>query len=70
MQVNGIRTFVGIGFLLISGLGFAVNIIVAVAALKDGIDLNTSNAARYFVAAMILFFYQIITKRPIIIPPK
>jgi len=70
MQVNGIRTFVGIGFLVVSGLGFAVNIIIAVAALKDGIDLNTSNAARYFVAAMILFVYQIITKRPIIIPPK
>jgi len=70
MQANGIRTFVGIGFLLISGLGFAVNIIIAVAALRDGIDLNTSNAARYFVAAMILFVYQIITKRPIIIPPK
>ncbi|MEN8210475.1 MAG: DMT family transporter [Thermodesulfobacteriota bacterium] len=70
MQVNSIRTFVGIVFLLISGLGFAVNILIAVAALRDGIDLNTSNAARYFIAAMILFIYQIITKRPIIIPAK
>ena len=42
MKVNGIRTFVGIGFLLVSGLGFAVNIIIAVAALRDGIELNTS----------------------------
>jgi len=70
MQVNGIRAFIGIGFLLISGLGFSVNILVAVAALNDGIDLNTSNATRYFIATTILFVYQKITKRPIIIPPK
>ena len=70
MQVNGIKPFIGIGFLLISGLGFSVGILIAVMALKNGVDLNSSNAARYFVAAMMLFVYQKITKRPIIIPPK
>ncbi len=68
--MNGIRPFVGIGLLLISGLTFSVCILMAMMALKNGIDLNTSNVARYFVAAMMLFIYHKINKQSVITPKK
>ncbi len=68
--MDGIRPFVGIGLLLISGLAFSVCILMAMMALKNGIDLNTSNVARYFVAAMMLFIYHKINKQSVITPKK
>jgi drug/metabolite transporter (DMT)-like permease len=43
---------------------------MAMMALKNGIDLNTSNVARYFVAAMMLFIYHKINKQSVITPKK
>ena len=49
----------GIGLLLISGLGFTSSILIASMAIKDGIDVNTSNTVRYFVAtALLLTWYK------------
>jgi len=70
MQVNVIRPFVGIGLLLIAGLAFSVGILTAMMALKNGIGLNTSNVARYFVATMMLFIYHKINKQSVITPKK
>ncbi len=68
--MDGIRPFVGIGLLLIAGLAFSVGILTAMMALKNGIGLNTSNVARYFVATMMLFIYHKIKKKPVITPKK
>ena len=68
--MDGIRPFAGIGLMLISGLAFSVCILMAMMALKNGIDLNTSNVARYFVAAMMLFIYHKINKQSVITPKK
>jgi drug/metabolite transporter (DMT)-like permease len=49
----------GIGLLLISGLGFTSSILIASMAIKGGIDVNTSNTVRYFVAtALLLTWYK------------
>lgn len=63
------RSLVGIGWLLVSGLGFTISILVASAALKGGIDVHTSNALRYLSAIALLFVYQKATGKPIKIPP-
>lgn len=67
---EGIRPFIGIALLLISGLAFAASMLIASTALKSGIGLMMSNALSYSVAAVMLFIYQKITKRPLIIPPQ
>ncbi len=70
MIVKDTRPFIGIGFMLISGLGFSVCILIAIIAMKNGNDLNTSNAARYFVAVVMLLAYHKIVRRPIMIPAR
>ena len=54
---NG-SVLLGIGLLLISGLGFTSHILFAKMAIKDGIDVNTSNAVRYFFATAMLWAWQ------------
>ncbi len=58
LNPNRTRTFISIGLLLLSGLCFSLNTLFANMAFKDGFDLNTSNAARYFVATVLLIIYQ------------
>jgi drug/metabolite transporter (DMT)-like permease len=57
---NG-SVLLGIGLLLISGLGFTSNILFAKMAINDGIDVNTSNAVRYFFATAMLWAWQKVT---------
>ena len=52
------QTFKGIGLLFLSGLGFTLSLLIANKAFQDGINLNTSNAIRYFVATVLLIIYQ------------
>ncbi|MBT7050532.1 MAG: hypothetical protein HN978_12775 [Desulfobacula sp.] len=52
------HTFKGIVILLFSGLGFTISMLIASRALKDEIDLNTSNAIRHGVATIIMIIYQ------------
>jgi len=41
------RKMIGVGLLLLSALGFTINILAANMAFADGIDLHTSNADFY-----------------------
>ncbi len=66
---DGVRLFVGIGLLLISGLGFAAGFVIASMVVKEGVGVSTSNAVRYSVATVLLFIYQKITKKPIKLRP-
>jgi drug/metabolite transporter (DMT)-like permease len=52
------QTFKGVGLLFLSGLGFTLSLLIANKAFQDGINLNTSNAIRYFVATVLLIIYQ------------
>ncbi len=63
--MNGFKSFAGTGLLIISGTAFSSAFICAVISLENGVDLNTSNAGRYAIAALFLFFYHKITNRPI-----
>jgi len=58
IELNRTRTFISIGLLLLSGLGFTLSLLIANKAFQDGINLNTSNAIRYFVATVLLIIYQ------------
>jgi drug/metabolite transporter (DMT)-like permease len=69
-QTVTLRPSIGIVLVLISGLAFSVCILMAIMARKNGVDLNTSNIARYFVASVIIFVYQKINGLPIIIPTR
>ena len=55
---RGSRTWVGIGLLLMSATGFTLSLLIANLALKDGIDLHTSNAVRFAVTITLLFLFQ------------
>jgi len=58
IELNRTRTFISIGLLFLSGLGFTLSLLIANKAFQDGINLNTSNAIRYFVATVLLIIYQ------------
>ena len=64
-----IRPLIGIGIMLFSGLAFSAALLNAVVAIQGGVDLNTSNAIRYLIAAIVIFVYHKIMKRPITLPP-
>ncbi|MEE8432399.1 MAG: DMT family transporter [Candidatus Desulfatibia sp.] len=68
-DLDVVRPFVGIGLLLISGLGFAIGIVIASMVVKEGVGIYTSNAVRYLTATVLLFIYQTITKKPIKLRP-
>jgi len=51
-------TLAGILLMLVSGLGFTCSILIASRAIRDGIDVNTSNTLRYFVATVLLWTWQ------------
>ena len=54
----------GIGLLLISGLGFSIGFLMANMATKSGIDVNTSNTARYMLATVLLWVWHKATGKP------
>ncbi|MDX2446520.1 MAG: DMT family transporter [Desulfobacterales bacterium] len=55
--------FLGIGLLLISGLGFTGSLLMANMATRNGIDVNTSNAVRFFLATVLLWAWHTATGR-------
>jgi drug/metabolite transporter (DMT)-like permease len=67
---NPTRPLLGIGLLLLSGLCFTFNTLIATMAFKDGLDLNTSNAMRYCVATALLLIYQKTRARKIRLLPR
>jgi drug/metabolite transporter (DMT)-like permease len=64
------RPWVGIGLLVISALGFTANIVIINMAFKDGLDVNTANAVRYFVAIVLLFFFVKHRGKRLKLPPR
>ena len=51
------RTWVGVGLVLLSALAFGTNILVANMAYRDGVDVQTVNAARHIVTVTLLFLF-------------
>jgi drug/metabolite transporter (DMT)-like permease len=64
------RPWMGIGLLVLSGLGYSSSIIIASILMKRGVGVNTSNAARYLVATVLLLFYQKAGRKQIKILPR
>jgi len=60
---NG-SVLLGIGLLLISGLGFTSGLLLANMTIKNGIDVNTSNAVRYLLATALLWAWHEATGKP------
>ena len=69
-ESNRSRTLISIGLLLLSGFSFTISLLMANMAFKDGVDLNTSNATRYCVATVLLFFYMKAGGKPIHLLPR
>lgn len=63
--MNGAKSFAGSGLLILSALAFSGSMLLAATALKNGVDLYTSNAGRYTVAVLVLFFHHKVKGRPI-----
>ncbi len=61
---------IGIGLVLISGLGFASSLLLANMTIKNGIDVNTSNAVRYLLATALLWAWHAATGNPQKIMPR
>jgi drug/metabolite transporter (DMT)-like permease len=64
------RTWMGIGLLNLSALGYAVAMLSANMAVKNGIDIHTTNAMRYTVALVFLFLFQRIRRHNAKLPPR
>jgi len=64
---GGKRKWFGIGLLLLSVLGFTTSILAANRALKDGIDVHTINALRYSMTIVLLFLFQKIRGKQLIL---
>ena len=69
-DLENLKPFIGIGLMLVTGLGFAISVLIISMAIKSGVGVSTSNAIRYLVAAVTIYTYHKITKRPIKIPPR
>ena len=60
----------GIGMLLLSALGFTIAMICANMAYRDGMDVHTTNLARYFTTFVLLFLFQKIRGQNLKLPPR
>lgn len=67
---TGTRTWLGFGLLCLSSLGFTTNVLIANMALKEGIDVNTVNAVRYFIAIVLLFIFYKSGRKTLKLPPR
>jgi drug/metabolite transporter (DMT)-like permease len=54
---------------LLSALGFTIAMLFANMAYKDGIDVHTTNAARYTATIALLFLFQKIRGKKLRLPP-
>jgi drug/metabolite transporter (DMT)-like permease len=64
------KTWVGVGLVLLSATGFATNILIANMAYRDGIDVQTINAARHCVTVTLLFIFLKIRGKQLKLPPR
>ena len=64
------RSWIGFGLLLLSALGFTSAMLFANMAYKDGIDVHTTNAARYLATIVLLFLFQKIRGKKLGLPPR
>ena len=67
---NGTVTWVGVGLVLLSAMGFATNILIANMAYRDGIDVPTINAVRHCVTVTLLFLFLRIRGKQLKLPPR
>ena len=63
-------SWIGVGLLLLSALGFTIAMLFANMAYKDGIDVHTTNAARYLATIVLLFLFQKIRGKKFGLPPR
>ena len=63
-------SWIGVGLLLLSALGFTIAMLFANMAYKDGIDVHTTNAARYLATIVLLFLFQKIRGKKLGLPPR
>lgn len=70
MKASRSHLGLGIGLLVLSATAFSVSVIAASFALKNGIDVSTSNAARYLMATAMLLVFARMRKRPMTLPPR
>lgn len=61
---------IGTGLLVLSALGFTVALLSANMALKHGIDVHTANALRYSATVVLLFLFQKIRRKSVMLPPR
>ena len=63
-------SWMGVGLLLLSALGFSINMLFANMAYKDGIDVHTTNAMRHLAAVVLLFLFQKIRGKKLGLLPR
>ncbi len=66
----GMRSGIGVAFVLLSTLGFTSAILFANMAYKGGIDVPTANAVRYLAAMVFLFLFHKIRGKKLGLPPR
>ncbi len=64
------QSWIGIGLLLLSSVGFTISLLMANMAFRGGIDVHTINAVRYFVMIIFLFLFQKIRAKQLKLPPQ
>ena len=64
------KTWVGVCLVLMAALGFATNILIANMAYRDGVDVQTVNAARHIVTVTLLFLFLKLRGRKLKLPPR
>ncbi len=64
------RSWIGFGLLLLSALGFTIAMLFANMAYRDGIDVHTTNAARYTATIVLLFLFQKIRGKKLRLSPR
>jgi drug/metabolite transporter (DMT)-like permease len=63
-------SWIGVGLLLLSAFGFTIAMLFANMAYRDGIDVHTTNAARYTATIVLLFLFQKIRGKKLRLPPR
>jgi drug/metabolite transporter (DMT)-like permease len=67
---GNIKTWVGVGLVLLAALAFGTNILIANMAYRDGVDVQTVNAARHIVTVILLFLFLKLRGTKLKLPPR
>jgi drug/metabolite transporter (DMT)-like permease len=68
--IGGTHTWIGSGLVLVSALGFTISLLISNMAFKDGIDVSTTNAIRYFISLFLLLIFHKIRGKQLKLPPR